>query len=106
MTSPPLTTRWRCCVITWICSCRPRSAIATLPLTNERSDLKLGKAEVLRSKFQGGLMHRIVRMTLFLAAPVFCQTFDAPSFVNEATINAPLAAVWNVWTSGDAYKSL
>jgi len=43
---------------------------------------------------------------LFLTAPVFCQTFDAPSFINEATINAPVAAVWKVWASGEAYKSL
>jgi len=51
-------------------------------------------------------MRKIVRVTLFLTAPVFCQTFDAPSFINEATVNAPVAAVWKVWTSGEAYKSL
>jgi len=51
-------------------------------------------------------MSTIVRTLLFLTAPVFCQTFNAPSFINEATINAPVAAVWNVWTSGEAYKSL
>ena len=51
-------------------------------------------------------MSTIVRAMLFLTAPVFCQTFDAPSFINEATINAPVAVVWNVWTSGEAYKSL
>jgi len=51
-------------------------------------------------------MSSIVRAMLFITAPVFCQTLDAPSFINEATINAPVAAVWNVWTSGEAYKSL
>ena len=51
-------------------------------------------------------MHKIIRVTLFLTAPAFGQIFDAPSFVNEATIHAPVAAVWNVWTSGEAYKSL
>lgn len=52
-------------------------------------------------------MQSIVCWTLFLAVPAFCQTAEvAASFVNEATINAPVAAVWNVWTSGDAYKSL
>lgn len=51
-------------------------------------------------------MHKIVRVTLFLTVPAFGQIFDAPSFVHEATIHAPVAAVWNVWTSGEAYKSL
>jgi uncharacterized protein YndB with AHSA1/START domain len=31
---------------------------------------------------------------------------DAPSFVNEGTINAPIAAVWQVWTSNEGYKRL
>ena len=31
---------------------------------------------------------------------------DAPSFVNEADINAPLRAVWNVWSSGEGYKAI
>ncbi|MGC9972669.1 MAG: SRPBCC domain-containing protein [Bryobacteraceae bacterium] len=44
---------------------------------------------------------------LLLAAPVGSQApDDAPSFVNEGIINAPVAAVWNVWTSGDGYRSL
>ena len=52
-------------------------------------------------------MHRIVILTLFVTATLFCQSSDtAPTFVNEATINAPVAAVWNIWTSGEAYKSL
>ena len=32
------------------------------------------------------------------------QSEDAPSFVNEATLDAPVAAVWKVWTSGEGYK--
>ena len=51
-------------------------------------------------------MSTIVRAMFVLTAPVFCQTSIAPSFINEATINAPVAVVWNVWTSGEAYKSL
>jgi len=31
---------------------------------------------------------------------------EAPSFINEGTINAPVAAVWNVWTSGEGYKAV
>jgi uncharacterized protein YndB with AHSA1/START domain len=31
---------------------------------------------------------------------------DAPSFVNEGTVNAPVSAVWNVWTTGEGYKAL
>lgn len=45
-------------------------------------------------------------LTLLFAMPVCPQAADAPSFVSEATINAPLAAVWSVWTSGDGYKAL
>jgi uncharacterized protein YndB with AHSA1/START domain len=53
--------------------------------------------------------------TLLLAAPLFAQASggdpavrfgDAPSFVNEATINVPVAAVWSVWTSGEGYKAV
>jgi uncharacterized protein YndB with AHSA1/START domain len=60
-------------------------------------------------------MDRIILLTVLLAAPSFCQVSggesalrsdDAPSFVNEATINAPVATVWNVWTSAEGYKSL
>jgi uncharacterized protein YndB with AHSA1/START domain len=43
-------------------------------------------------------------LTLVLSAPAFAQS--APSFVNEGNINAPVAAVWNVWTTGDGYKAL
>jgi len=53
-------------------------------------------------------MHCIF-LPLLLAAASFAQTptgESAPSFVNEGTINAPVAAVWNVWTTGEGYKSL
>jgi len=53
-------------------------------------------------------MRRIV-LTLLLAAPSFSQApsgESTPSFVNEGTIDAPVAAVWNVWTTGEGYKSL
>jgi uncharacterized protein YndB with AHSA1/START domain len=48
-------------------------------------------------------MRRILLIFL-LAPPAFAQT--APSFVNEATINARATAVWNVWTTGVGYKAL
>ena len=59
-------------------------------------------------------MHRMVPITLLAAAPLFSQPaipqsaprLDTPSFVNEATVNAPVEAVWNVWTSGEGYKSV
>jgi uncharacterized protein YndB with AHSA1/START domain len=31
---------------------------------------------------------------------------DAPSFVQEGTINAPVAEVWKVWTTGEGYKAV
>lgn len=55
-------------------------------------------------------MRKRIRWTLLAAAlqlsrVSFGQTVDtAPSFINEATINAPVAAVWKVWTSGEGYK--
>ena len=60
-------------------------------------------------------MERTIVLILLLTPPSFAQTVsgesgarfgDAPSFVNEATIEAPVAAVWNVWTSGEEYKSV
>lgn len=33
-------------------------------------------------------------------------TADAPSFVNEGIVNAPVAEVWKVWTTPDGYKTL
>ncbi len=60
-------------------------------------------------------MEKIILLALVVVASSFSQTYGgesavrfdvAPSFVNEATINAPVAAVWNVWTTGEGYKSL
>lgn len=57
---------------------------------------------------------RLRLITLF-AAPWFWgvsgaqparQAEDAPSFVNEATLDAPVAEVWKVWTSGEGYKAV
>jgi uncharacterized protein YndB with AHSA1/START domain len=50
-------------------------------------------------------MGKIVFLMLLPTALSFPQA-SAPSFVNEATVNAPVAALWNVWTSGEGYKSL
>src|SRR5215469_7631355 len=58
-------------------------------------------------------MNNAIRLTILFAAPWswgVCaaqpeqHSEDAPSFVNEATLNAPVAAVWKVWTSGEGYK--
>lgn len=52
-------------------------------------------------------MHRIVPLMLLVTAALFAQASgDAPSFVHEATVNAPVSAVWNVWASGEGYKSV
>jgi uncharacterized protein YndB with AHSA1/START domain len=48
-------------------------------------------------------------LVLLVAAPSFSQTpggESALSFVNEGTIRAPVAAIWNIWTTGEGYKSL
>ena len=52
-------------------------------------------------------MRKNLPLTLLAAAATFAQTSgEAPSFVNEATMNAPVAAVWNVWASGEGYKAV
>lgn len=44
---------------------------------------------------------------LLLAAPVVAQApGDAPSFVNEGIVNAPVAAVWSVWTTSEGFKAV
>lgn len=53
-------------------------------------------------------------MTLLIAAllpvasadEIMANPGEAPSFVNQATIAAPMAAVWSVWTTGEGYKAL
>ena len=57
-------------------------------------------------------MREKIFLALMLAAPLFSQTAtneagppgDSSSFVQEAVINAPVAAVWKVWSTGDGYK--
>jgi uncharacterized protein YndB with AHSA1/START domain len=58
-------------------------------------------------------MNNAIRLTILFAAPWFCgvtvaqparQSENAPSFVNEATLNAPVAAVWKVWTTSEGFK--
>ena len=48
-------------------------------------------------------MKRAILNCIF-AASLMAQS--GPSFVNEGAINAPISAVWNIWTSGDGYKAL
>jgi uncharacterized protein YndB with AHSA1/START domain len=52
-------------------------------------------------------MERKIFLAVLLSAPLFSQGGNvAPNFVNEADINAPVATVWNIWTSSEGYKSL
>ena len=53
-------------------------------------------------------MTRTLFVTALAASTLLAQNpaNDAPSFVNEGTIDAPVQAVWNVWTSGEGYKAL
>jgi uncharacterized protein YndB with AHSA1/START domain len=49
----------------------------------------------------------LVWLAVLISMPCFSQAAaDAPSFVNEAVIDAPVSAVWNVWTSGEGYKAV
>ena len=50
---------------------------------------------------------------LLLAAPLFSQSpateapgGNAPSFVTEGIVNAPVAEVWKVWTTSEGYRWL
>jgi uncharacterized protein YndB with AHSA1/START domain len=49
-------------------------------------------------------MRRYLWLLLLVAATA--QAHEAPSFVNEGVIDAPLADVWKIWTTGDGYKAL
>jgi uncharacterized protein YndB with AHSA1/START domain len=64
----------------------------------------MGWKMILTQRRQAAKIKSRIFLTLLLAPPVFAQS--APSFVNEGTINASLAAVWNVWTTGEGYKLL
>jgi len=44
----------------------------------------------------------VLVLLLVWAAPAVGQ--DAPSFVNEGIVNAPVADVWKVWTTSDGYR--
>ena len=48
-------------------------------------------------------MRQLLALLLVTVAPA---QNDAPSFVNEATLNAPIDAVWRVWSSSEGYKAL
>jgi uncharacterized protein YndB with AHSA1/START domain len=43
---------------------------------------------------------------LLMFGAVVAQAQDAPSFVNEGVVDAPLEEVWKVWTTGDGYTAL
>jgi len=46
----------------------------------------------------------IVSSVLLVSPLAFAES--APSFINEGTLNAPVSAVWNVWTSNEGYKAV
>ena len=50
-------------------------------------------------------MKTFVCMFALAAGPLFSQG-EAPSFVNEGIINAPIAAVWRVWSTGEGCKAV
>lgn len=45
-------------------------------------------------------------LLIFILFATTAHAQDAPSFVNEGTIDAPLAEVWKIWTTGEGYKAL
>ena len=51
-------------------------------------------------------------LILFLVSPALAQQsslarpLDTPSFVNESTIDAPVSAVWTVWSTAEGYKAI
>jgi len=52
-------------------------------------------------------MREKVLSVLLLAGPLFSQApapVDSSSFAQEAVINAPVAAVWKVWSTSEGYK--
>ena len=52
---------------------------------------------------------KIPLIAVFICGAAFAQNSpseEAPSFVNEGILNAPVAEVWKVWTSGDGYKAV
>ena len=53
-------------------------------------------------------MKRTLVLQVLFVAGALAQSprNDAPTFVNEADINAPLRAVWNIWSTGEGYKAV
>ena len=52
---------------------------------------------------------KIPLIAVFICVAAFAQnrpSEEAPSFVNEGILNAPVAEVWKVWTSGEGYKAV
>ena len=47
---------------------------------------------------------KYVLILMLCATAVYGQ--EVPSFVNEGTVNAPVAEVWKVWTTAEGYKAL
>lgn len=43
--------------------------------------------------------------SLWMLVAVSAWAQDAPSFVNEGVVNAPVAEVWKVWSTSDGYKT-
>ena len=65
--------------------------------------------------FGESLMITIVGAVFLLGTPLLAQApvgesranpDDAPSFINEGIVNAPVPEVWKVWTSGEGYRAL
>ena len=50
-------------------------------------------------------MKKIVCTLAVLVAPLFSEP-DMPSFVNEGIVNAPIAAVWRVWSTSEGYRAV
>jgi uncharacterized protein YndB with AHSA1/START domain len=47
---------------------------------------------------------RWLLLVLLLAAPASVAGQEAPSFVNEGIVDAPVADVWKVWTTSEGYR--
>jgi uncharacterized protein YndB with AHSA1/START domain len=45
-------------------------------------------------------------LLMFILFAVTARAQEAPSFVNEGTIDAPVAEVWKIWTTSEGYKAL
>lgn len=43
---------------------------------------------------------------ILLLGATLAQAQDAPAFVNEGVVNAPIGEVWKVWSTSEGYKLL